>query len=68
MASPHVLSTVFEGMQLNLAVFKHSHTILDAFVFMVWVKLSFSAGATTDVQLEVYSRHAVLCHPRALAI
>lgn len=53
MASPPVLSTVFGGMQLNLAVFKHSHTILDAFVFMVWVKLSFGAGATTDVQLEV---------------
>lgn len=48
MASPPVLSTVFEGgMQLNLAAFKHSHTILDAFVFLVWVKLSFSAGATT---------------------
>lgn len=68
MASPPVLSTVFEGMQLNLAAFKHSHTVLDAFVFLVWVKLSFLVLVLPqDIQLEVYSRHDVLCHPRAIA-
>lgn len=45
MASLPVLSTVFEGMQLNLAAFKLSHTVLDAFVFLIWVKLLFGATA-----------------------
>lgn len=58
-----VLSTVFEGMQLNLAVFKLSHTVLDAFVFLMWVKLLLVLQQ--DVRLEVYPRPAVLCHPRA---
>lgn len=43
MASLPVLSTVFKEMHMNLAAFKHSPTVLDAFVFLVWVKLSFGA-------------------------